>query len=124
MMEGWIKLHRKLLEWEWYDDANVFRLFVHCVLKANHAEKNWRGIIIKTGEFVTSTDKLSSELRLSSMQIRTALKKLKATNEITIKTTSQYTVIQVNKYLEYQVDNKQSNKRITNKPIVTGKQVH
>ena len=27
-MEGWIKLHRKITTWEWWDDHNTTRLFV------------------------------------------------------------------------------------------------
>jgi len=74
-MEGWIKLHRGLLEWEWYDEPNVFRLFLHCILKANHSDKSWRGSVIKRGEFVTSLQNLSSETKLSVQQVRTCLKK-------------------------------------------------
>lgn len=65
MGNGWIKLHRKLLEWEWYDDSNAFRLFIHCLLKSNHEERQWRGIVINRGEFVTSQESLSKELKLS-----------------------------------------------------------
>lgn len=39
-MEGWISLYRKILNWEWYSDANTFRLFIHLLLQANHEEKN------------------------------------------------------------------------------------
>lgn len=120
-MEGWIKLHRGLLEWEWYDEPNVFRLFLHCILKANHSDKSWRGSVIKRGEFVTSLQNLSNETKLSVQQVRTCLKKL--TNELTIKSTSQHTVIQVVKYNEYQDDNKQSNKRVTNEQQTNNKQI-
>ena len=33
-MSGWIKIHRKITEWEWYDDVNTFRLFMHLILKS------------------------------------------------------------------------------------------
>jgi len=122
-MEGWIKLHRKLLDWEWYDDINVFRLFIHCVLKANHNENNWRGIKVNRGCFITSYDKLAKELQLTPMKIRTAIKKLIVTNEITIKTTSQFTIIQIVKYSDYQADNKHNNKRITNKQQTDNNQI-
>jgi len=81
-MQGWIRLHRELLEWEWYSDANVSRLFIHCLLKANHKEGSWKGIKIKRGQFITSLDRLSCEISLSKSQLRTALKKLKSTREI------------------------------------------
>ena len=110
---GWVSLHRKLLDWEWYGDANTFRLFVHCLLKANHTDKNWRGVVVKRGEFITSFDKLASELGLSKQNVRTSVKRLKSTHELTYKSTSQYTVMQVIKYNEYQEGNTRANKRAT-----------
>ena len=59
--QGWIKFHRKFINWEWYDDINTSRLFIHCLLRANHQDKKWRGITIKMGQFVTSLSKLSTE---------------------------------------------------------------
>ena len=121
-MEGWIKLHRSVLEWEWYDDANTLRLFFHCLLKANHSDKTWRGITVKRGEFITSYDALSKELRLTVKQIRTSLNKLKRTNELANKSTTQYTVIQVVKYDVYQVEDKQEGKPMANEGQTKGKQ--
>ena len=42
-MEGWIKVHRKLVDWEWYNDINVKVVFLHLLLTANHKEKQWKG---------------------------------------------------------------------------------
>lgn len=101
-MQGWISLHRKLLEWEWYSDTNTKCLFIHCLLKANHREKKWNGITVERGQFITGRDKLAQELHMSVRQVRTALDKLKSTNEITIKSTNKYSVITVVNYSEYQ----------------------
>ena len=100
---GWIKLHRQILEWEWYSDNNCFRLFLHLLLKANHKEKRFKGIELKVGSIVTSRDLLARETGLTSQQIRTALTKLILTNEITSKTSSQGTIIQIVSYEKYQV---------------------
>lgn len=122
-MEGWISLHRKLTEWEWYTDANAMRLFVHCLIKANHKDKKWKGICIKRGQFLTSRDKLSQELNLSVMQIRTALNKLKSTSDITIKTSTKNTVITVTNYDLYQDSNQQPNLKITSKQPANNQQI-
>jgi len=112
-MQGWVKLHRQLLEWEWYSDANVSRLFIHCLLKANHKDGSWKGIKIKRGQFITSLDRLSSEISLSKSQLRTALKKLKSTHEIAHESTSQHTVITVVCYDSYQGDSTQDDTPMT-----------
>jgi hypothetical protein len=101
--QGWIKLHRQILEWEWYSDNNCFRLFLHLILKANHKEKRFKGIELKVGSIVTSRDLLARETGLTSQQIRTALTKLISTNEITNVTSSQGTIIQIVNYEKYQV---------------------
>jgi hypothetical protein len=114
-MVGWIKIHRKLIDWEWYDDANTFRLFIHCLLKCNHEPKHWRGVNVERGTFITSNNKLSKELKLSIKQIRLSINKLKRTNEIAIESTNQFTIIQVIKYDDYQDEGTQQGKRGANK---------
>lgn len=99
---GWIKLNRQVLDWEWYQDNNTFKLFIHCLLKANHVGKKWRGIFIERGQFVSSYDILSNETSLSYQQVRTSLSKLKSTGELTVKSTSKYSLISVNKYNIFQ----------------------
>jgi len=99
---GWIKLHRGLLDWEWYDDSNCFRLFIHLILTVNIKDKKWRGIIIKKGQIVTGRNKLSSETGLSVQQVRTALQKLGKTNEITTQKTPVGTVFTVVNWKKYQ----------------------
>jgi len=102
MSTGWIKLHRQLLEWEWYSDINVTRLFLHLMLKANHKDKKYRGIVIQRGQLLTGRELLSSETGLSEQQIRTCLTKLKSTSDITIKSTSKGTLLTVDNYGIYQ----------------------
>jgi hypothetical protein len=124
-MSGWIKLHRQILEWEWYSDNNCFRLFLHLLLKANHKEKRFKGIELKVGSIVTSRDLLARETGLSSQQIRTALNKLISTNEITSETSSQGTILQIVSYEKYQVvTNEITNEQPTsNQRITTNKNI-
>jgi hypothetical protein len=113
-MSGWIKLHRQIVDWEWYTDHNTFRVFIHLLLTANHKDKKYRGIELKAGSIVTSRDILAIATGLSVRQIRTALYKLKTTNELTIKTSSQGTIIEIVNYSKYQVEtNELTNERPT-----------
>jgi uncharacterized protein YifE (UPF0438 family) len=105
-MSGWIKIHRKILDWEWYDDPNTFRLFMHLILKANHKAKKYRGVMIQKGGLMTGREMLSNETGLSVQQVRTCLERLKSTNEITINSTKQGTIIQVVNYEKYQLSTK------------------
>ena len=101
-MEGYIKLYRQITKWEWYEDANTFRLFIHLLIKANHSDANWRGNLIKRGQRFTSIGILSHELSLSEKAIRIAIDKLIRTNEIVCKGASNGTMITICKYDNYQ----------------------
>jgi hypothetical protein len=124
-MSGWIKIHRKVLDWEWYDDANTFRLFMHLILKANHKDRSYRGVMVNTGSLLTGRELLSKETGLSIQQVRTCLERLKSTNEITIKSTKQGTIIQIVKYKDYQIaTNEITTKQPTsNQRVTTNKNV-
>ena len=112
---GHIKIYRKMLDWEWFNDINTFYVFMYCLLKANWKNKRWRGIEIKRGSFITSRNKLTKELRLSEREIRTALQHLEMTNEVTKCATAKYTVITVVKYDEYQRNDQLKDQETTSK---------
>lgn len=115
MNVGWIKLHRQILNWEWYSDTNTFRLFLHLLLTANFKDQKYQGKLIKKGSLLTGRDKLSYETGLSVREVRTCLERLKSTNEIAIKSNSKGTEIQVVNYDKYQVEtNETTNERPTN----------
>ena len=102
MNDGYIKLHRKIVDWEWYDDLPVFRLFIHLLLKANHEDRKWRGSTVKRGSCITSYATLMNETKLSKKQIERALKKLQETGEVEKVTNSQNTLIIITNYNLYQ----------------------
>lgn len=101
-MSGWIKLHRTMLDWEWYSKPVVRSVFIHCLLRANHKDKKWQGKLVKRGEFISSFGKLSEETGFSVQEIRTAIKHLKSTSDLTSKGMSQHTVFKVENYDKYQ----------------------
>ncbi|WP_099369561.1 hypothetical protein [Sphingobacterium sp. 1.A.5] len=133
---GWIKLHRSLLDWEWYKDLNTRSLFLHLLIRANHKENKFQGNTIKRGQILTGINSLSFETSLSIQKLRTSLNKLKSTNDITIESTNKNSIITIVNYdfyqsiddsqqAEQQTDNNQStNKQQTNnKRITTNKNI-
>lgn len=119
-MEGFIQLHRKILEWEWYDDLPTCKLFLHILLKSNFKENKWRWKTINPWEFYTSLEHLSLETWLTRQQVRTAIEKLKKTWEITHEATSEYTILRLNNWESY---NTQDNKRTTNEQQTNNKRI-
>lgn len=101
-MEGWIKLHRKMTVWEWYKNPNTFKLFIHCLLIANHEDKQWRGITIKRGQFVRTYANLATESGLTIQQVRTALSNMKSTQDITQSKVGRNLLFTIVSYEKYQ----------------------
>ena len=101
-MEGWIKIHRGLLDWEWYSDTNCVRMALHLLLKANFQTRRWRGITVERGQLVTSRAALARETGLSEREVRTAVSKLEKSDFLTSRATSYYTVVTICNYERYQ----------------------
>lgn len=110
---GFIKIHRKILEWPWYLDINTKVLFIHMLLKANWKDGRFRDTTVPRGSFVSSLDKLSEETLLTKREIRTAILHLKTTGEVTVKTTNRYSIFTVKNYDLYQCDDTQNDTKVT-----------
>lgn len=99
---GFIKLHRKILKWEWYDEPNTMRLFIHLLLTVSIEDNNWHGVDVKRGSRVSSYSKLAKELNLTIKEIRTALQHLEKTGEVARSAYSKFTVFSISNYDNYQ----------------------
>ena len=102
MNESWIKIHRSLLEWEWYDDIPTKTVWLHLLLIANWEDKKYHGETIKAGEAVIGRKAMADQLGLSEQSIRTALKHLEETGEISVRATNKYSVVTVNNWVKFQ----------------------
>lgn len=109
----YIKLSRKILEWEWWSDINTSRLFIYMILKANWKDGKFQGKEIPRGSFVSSLPRLSEETALTIREIRTAISHLKLTGELTVTTYSKFSVFTIKNYAEYQTNDTQNDKQAT-----------
>lgn len=112
-MIGWIKLHRKLKDWQWYDDHNATRLLIHLLVSVNYEDKKWKGILIKSGSMVTSWEHLSKDCGLSLRQTRTSMSKLESSGEVTRKVTNKFQLITLLKWEELQSNDNQVTAELT-----------
>lgn len=121
MQTGWIKIHRKMLDWGWYGDIPTKILFLHLLLTVNYEEKIWRGQTIRPGEIITSVAHLAKATQLSVKQIRGAMQKLENTGEVARKTTNRFTHLTLIKWEEYQTRDDAGANKTTNKGQTKGK---
>ena len=113
MINSFIQLNRKIKTWQWYKNPNVFRVFIHCLLMANHKDNNFEGSTINRGSLATSYDRIGESLNLSKQQVRTAIAKLKRTGELTTEPTPKYLLVSVIKYDDYQGIGAKFNTKLT-----------
>ena len=102
MAKRYIKLYEQITNWEWFQHPNTLAMFIYLLLKANYKDLNYQGKKIHRGQLVTSLPKLATGVGLSIRQTRTALEHLKSTGEVTDESTSQYRIITIVKYDQYQ----------------------
>ena len=117
---GFVKIYRSFLGWEWYDDINTSRVFLHLILTANYEDKEWHGITIKRGSRVSSWANLANETGLSVRQCRTAIHNLETTGEVTRSKSAKYTVFSIRNYDKFQVSDKVNDNETTSKRQATG----
>jgi uncharacterized phage protein (TIGR02220 family) len=107
MTQGYIKLHRGLLGWEWFDSPKHLIVFMYCLLRANHKDRKWRGTLIKAGSFVTSYESIAKCTNLTLNQVRIALRDLQDTQEITKQSSRKGSIISITNWHKYQVSHTQ-----------------
>lgn len=122
-MKGYIKLQRNLVDWTWYKDINVKTLFLHCLIKAAYSDCTYKGLIIKRGQFMSTLEQLAEETGLSISQVRTAIKKLKQTNDLETTSSNRSTLFCVVNYDVYQnIDKKETDEEEVKKEEVMQKE--
>lgn len=131
MSEGYIKISRKILEWRWFKDPITRMVFEYLVIVANWHDSSFKTVDVKRGQVLRSIKTIAEDNGISERQVRTALKHLKTTSEVTCKATSAGTLITIENYSIYQGDisesdkpsDKPSDKQVTSERQASDKQV-
>ena len=116
MEQGWIKLHRKILENPIMGRSNYLALWIILLLKTNHKEKKmiWNNsfIVIKEGQFITGRNELASQSGIPPTTVERILKYLESGHQIEQQKNNKYRLITIVNWKEHQsLDIKTDNKR-------------
>lgn len=121
----YIRLDRNIINWKWWYDHNTLIVFLFLLIRANIHDNGFSGQTIRRGQVCTSLPTLSNSTGLTIQQVRTAIKHLKSTGEITSKAFSKYQVITIVNYDKYQdLTGKKPYNQQADNSHVTGKQQH
>ena len=128
-MEGFIKLHRQILESQVFANSTALKIWVWCLLKANSKDKYvslkvGRGettIQIKIGQFLFGRFKAEEELGIDGSTIYRWIQKFSTPefDMITIESNSHYSIITINNWASYQDED--NSKRTTNEQPMNSK---
>ena len=118
-----IKLYRKMTDWEWYSDTNCVRVFLHFLLKANWEDSEYRGTPIPRGSMVIGRLSLSKELGLSERCLRTTINRLRKCHAIDQRSTNQFSVVSVCNFDTYNPQKDEGDQPDVRKRPVSDQQV-
>jgi hypothetical protein len=98
----WVKLFRKTLDSQVFSDAELFRLWIYLLVRANFKPSYFRGQEIARGQVAFSHRLLVDALGISKGKLDRDLKRLVAMKSITIQAGRSFTVATICNYERYQ----------------------
>jgi hypothetical protein len=116
-MNGWIKLHRKLLLSRYGSNLEFIGLFAALLIKATHKDGFAPdGTAVNAGQVLTSQTALAKEFKTSRGKIQRVLRKFVDAEQIEQKTSNKNTLITILNWSKYQSEDEQqaSSKRAPN----------
>ena len=105
-MQGWAKLHRKIIDNPIFKKPELFQLFNYCVLMANHIDKkiimNGNETTVERGSFITGRKVIAKDTGQGESAIYKRLKVLENLKMISVKSNNRFSVLKVLNYCIYQ----------------------
>jgi len=127
-MQGWIKLHRCLLDKPIFENAKLLKVFLWCLCKATHTEHKQlvgrKMVKLEPGQFITGRNKAGQELNIKPSTAWDYLNLLKDNESINICSNSKYSVITVINWELYQSVNNNSDSKTDNKSTANQQQIN
>jgi len=128
LRQGWVSLHRKLLESNVFQDEKLLKIWIYCLLKATHKEHEQlvgkQLVNLSVGEFVFGRKKASSDLKISESTVWRNMKLLEKMGNISINSNNKFSVVKVENYQQYQSDKEDFEQQVNNKRTTNEQQVN
>jgi DNA-binding transcriptional regulator YhcF (GntR family) len=111
--EGFVKLHRDILDMQWAKKPNILAVYIHLLLRATHEPVKVGEVELQVGQAVISLNGIADSTGLSMQQVRNALEVLEATKRITKTATKKYTLVTIENWTFEQSAKKKATKTAT-----------
>ena len=118
----WIKLHRKILKSQVFANAQLLKVWVYCLARANWNEvwvpvKTGRGttqVHLLSGQFLFGRKKAAKRLKMTEGGLRRRIAKLAGIGNIIVESTTHYSVVSVCNWPLYQKTENEKSQPSTN----------
>ncbi|MFH1049498.1 MAG: hypothetical protein V1779_01050 [bacterium] len=108
--QGWIMLHRSLLDSQAFSNPELLKVWLWCLLKASHRQRwasmkagtGFTEVEIKQGQFISGRKTASDELAMTESSVNNRMKKLVDMGNISIKANNHYSIITICNWEKYQ----------------------
>lgn len=108
MKQGWIKLHRKLIDSTVFDNPKILKTWIWCLCKASHKEHEvliGKQIVkLKEGQFIFGRKKASEILNINERTLYDYMMILQSLNMILMQTNNKFTLVTIENWNIYQDD--------------------
>ena len=127
-MEGWIKIHRKILENPIVcKDSAYLSVWIYLLLNATHKEipALFKGqkITLQPGQLITGRKSIAKHLNISESKVKRILFELENDQQIDRQRSNQNSLISILNWNKYQTDDQQNGQQMTNyRPATDHKQ--
>ncbi|CDQ20327.1 DnaD domain-containing protein [Halobacillus karajensis] len=116
-MQGWVKLHRKILHSEIFENEKMLKVFIYCLTKSSHKDTESRvgrqKVEIEPGQFIFGRKKAASELNMTESTVRDYIRTLEEDGVITVKSTNKYSIVTVDNWALYQSNGEENDNKTT-----------
>lgn len=128
-MEGWIKIHRKILENPIIcKDSDYLAVWIYLLLNATHKEMpvlfKGKKIILQKGQLITGRKSIANQLKISESKIFRIINCFKSEHQIEQQVSNKNSVITILNWDKYQQLEQQNEAQMNNKRTTSEQQVN
>lgn len=124
MDRGWIRVYRKSIESRVFQNEGLFKVWMWCLLKANH-ETKWVGVKtgrgvtevkVEPGQFIFGRKKAAKELKMAPSTVQDRIRKLEKLQNLVTQPVTHYSIISIINWDAYQGASGNSDTQSDNQP--------
>lgn len=123
MQEGYIKLHRCILDSSWSKQPDFVAVWVYCLLRGNYKSSDvvtkGGGIVhLEPGQFITSREQISIGTGVQESKVERVLKVFKSEQQIEQRNCGYYRVISILNWSKYQQNEQEFEQCLNNERTI------